>query len=255
MIAINYNKTISLNNIEFKNLYIHKGDKINLFYNKNKIFLIFILHGKVQINNVFFNSRDIFYTKGNTNEIQGVEDTRMILVETSSLMKIKNNICKIDQVLLDYYSKYKSEISELLYNKKPIINNWSSYYVKYSNINPNIELHNHDHTNNLIFILGDSFEVVGMCLVKSIDECYGVDIIPGDMIFVSNEVLHNIIPTNSEIPLEFIVLNDTVSNYDQVEESDYHINEKVSRKSIYRIKSENSMNKQIIISKKTIIKL
>lgn len=126
---------------------------------------------------------------------------------------------------LQWFDKYEAKVGTLHLGDGPEdrLAPWSGYAIEIPAGEKPVTLHVHDDLKNLIFIVGRPGAHNGYVVAEDGGDIRAWPVESGDVVLVETGVLHNLVPADSEDPLEFFVFNDTTSNYEEQESSDYHI--------------------------------
>jgi hypothetical protein len=148
---------------------------------------------------------------------------------------------------MQWYDKYQAWLSELtlLDNGHDLLSPWTGYAIRLPFSGESVDLHVHKTLKNLIFVKGSSKATAGYLIVETQQNCTAYPLIGGDIVLVQPGIKHNLVAKDKEADLEFFVFNDTPSNYQEAETSDYHMMQEVPWHKI--IISPRSREKPIIL--------
>ncbi|NEO29051.1 MAG: hypothetical protein F6K36_01035 [Symploca sp. SIO3C6] len=128
-----------------------------------------------------------------------------------------------------WYKKYEAWVGKLNFNgKNPNpLSPWTAYMVELQPFNGEVSLHLHQELNNLIFIQGQPNVNSGYFIIEENLKYLALPLKAGDIILVKPGVKHNLVSSNTKHNLKFFVFNNSQSDYQQEESSDYHLMKKV----------------------------
>ncbi|MCY6494566.1 hypothetical protein [Leptolyngbya sp. GGD] len=126
-----------------------------------------------------------------------------------------------------WYQKYEAWVGELNLTEQGTnaLHPWNGYAIKIPHRETGVNLHTHTSLKNLIFVEGSSEEITGYLVVEENQYCTAYPLKGGDIVLVQPGVKHNLASKSTAQILEFLVFNDSPSNYQESETSDYHVQE------------------------------
>jgi hypothetical protein len=128
-----------------------------------------------------------------------------------------------------WYDKYEAWVGKLNFDVygSDFLFPWNGYAIKIPSQENQQEkkacLHIHKRLKNLIFVQGSSAATVGYLVVEDDGHYIAWPLRSGDVILVQPGVKHNLVSADNGQALQFFVFNDTPSDYQEPETSDYHV--------------------------------
>jgi mannose-6-phosphate isomerase-like protein (cupin superfamily) len=129
---------------------------------------------------------------------------------------------------LSWFDKYKAWVGKLSLNKdEKFLSPWSGYAIETGKLEEVTDVHIHSELNNLIFVKGSSKLLMGYFVFENLNQYFALPVVGGDIILVPPGIKHNLVAPTSNCSLSFFVFNDSSSDYEHEETSDYHIVESI----------------------------
>jgi hypothetical protein len=195
---------------------------------KKITFLLIISRGTLDIDgSTFLHSGDLFLTNSLTQLSCKSDICYLTIIDKPNLKELNRNQLLPEIIKAptgSYFDKYKASISS--YNSeilREFFSPWTFYLAEIPS-SKETELHIHKNLKNYIYFIESKVEKSSI-VFKSGNKYYSKIITPGDIAIVNENVIHNIINFDSKNNLKFIVINDTTSDYETPDNSDYHIEE------------------------------
>jgi len=143
--------------------------------------------------------------------------------------------------LLTWEDKYQARIGDLvaLGAAAAGIDRGTAYFVETPADEGGVPMHVHRVLRNVVFVAGPPDRQVGFAIgMRSRAEpAFSMPIHGGDVVIVGAGVLHNLVACRGE-PLRFFVYNDSVSDYENVATSDYHVEFRIPHSALTRLARE-----------------
>jgi hypothetical protein len=207
--------------IEIRNKSFLKSHK-NIFENiiQNKV--VIALSGEFNVGESKLKKHSIFWMRDSL-EFSSNSDTLIFLcVSIQSTKEMPTNNLLFPKVKLAFYEKYFAKIGEVdtIVNNINLINPWSLYFARL-NYTPKVNLHVHYNLRNILVFLGPKNKEIGFIIIKSQKSVSAYPLRCGDIAIVESGIIHNVCSKENE-SMEFYVINDVQSRYENIETSDYH---------------------------------
>ncbi len=196
---------------------------LDQLYCDKKSCLIIICSGSLILDGQLWSARHLIILSLNLLRFTSEEGCKGYLILSDDELPEDQNLKSVEMDnSLSYFDKYKASIRKINFSGlERYLAPWSFYFASIP-FSENIKLHEHWQLTNFLIFVGKPDEKLGYLILQDQGTIKTEPLYAHDFAIVYPHVIHNVCAKCEDQNLDFLIVNNSPSDYESDHDSDYH---------------------------------